>query len=70
MNTLQKSPPLREMVESYTLYRKAAGMKPLDRLRTLYLTPVITRKLKEYILRFHGASPDAEAYRYPPRYTR
>ena len=47
MNTLQKSPPLREMVESYTLYRKAAGMKPLDRLRTLYLTPVITRKLKE-----------------------
>ena len=31
-------------------------------IRTLYLTPVITRKLKEYILRFHGASPDAEAY--------
>ena len=31
-------------------------------IRTLYLTPVLTRKLKEYILRFHGGSPDAEAY--------
>lgn len=31
-------------------------------IRTLYLTPVITRKLNEYILRFHGASPDAESY--------
>ena len=31
-------------------------------IRTLYLTPVLTRKLKEYILRFHGESPDAEAY--------
>ena len=31
-------------------------------MRTLYLTPVLTRKLKEYILRFHGASPDAGAY--------
>jgi len=31
-------------------------------IRTLYLTPVLTRKLKEYILRFHGASPDGEAY--------
>ena len=38
MNTLQKSPLLREMVESYVHYRKEAGMKPLDRLRTLYLT--------------------------------
>ena len=31
-------------------------------IRTLYLTPVLTRKLNEYILRFHGASPDAGAY--------
>ena len=39
-------------------------------IRTLYLTPVLTRKLKEYILRFHGESPNAEACRCPPRYTR
>jgi site-specific recombinase XerD len=39
-------------------------------IRTLYLTPVITRQLKEYILRFHGTSPDGDAYLwYPPRYT-
>ena len=31
-------------------------------VRTLYLTPVLTRKLKEYILRFHGESPNPEAY--------
>ena len=31
-------------------------------IRTLYLTPVLTRKLKEYILRFHGETPDAQAY--------
>ena len=31
-------------------------------IRTLYLTPVLTRKLKEYIPRFHGESPDTEAY--------
>ena len=31
MNTLQNTPLLREMVESYTQYRKAAGMKPLGR---------------------------------------
>ena len=31
-------------------------------VRTLYLTPALTGKLKEYILRFHGESPDQEAY--------
>ena len=31
-------------------------------IRTLYLTPVLTRKLKEYIQRFHGPSPEAETY--------
>ena len=31
-------------------------------VRTLYLTPVLTRKLKEYILRVHGESPNPEAY--------
>ena len=31
MKALQEAPPLREMVESYTQYRKAAGMKPLGR---------------------------------------
>ncbi len=31
-------------------------------IRTLYLTPVLTRKLKEYIIRFHGKMPDEEEY--------
>ena len=31
-------------------------------IRTLYLTPVLTDKLKQYILRFHGVSPDGEAF--------
>ncbi len=31
-------------------------------IRTLYLTPVVARKLKEYTLRFHGTSPDGESY--------
>ena len=31
-------------------------------IRTLYLTPVLTRKLKEYVTRFHGGMPDKEEY--------
>lgn len=31
-------------------------------VRTLYLTPVLTRKLNEYIQRFHGTSPVPSAY--------
>lgn len=31
-------------------------------IRTLYLTPVLTRKLKEYVIRFHGEIPDGEEY--------
>ena len=31
-------------------------------VRTLYLTPVLTRKLNEYIRRFHGMSPVADAF--------
>ena len=34
----------------------------------LYIvSPVLTRKLKEYILRFHGETPDPEAYLFYPR---
>lgn len=31
-------------------------------IRTLYLTPVLTRKLTEYMQRFHGTSPDLDSY--------
>lgn len=31
-------------------------------MRTLYFTPVLARKMNEYIARFHGASPDGDAY--------
>lgn len=31
-------------------------------VRTLYLTPVLTRKLKEYMRRFHGQASDGEAF--------
>lgn len=31
-------------------------------IRTLYLTPVLTRKLKEYVIRFHGEIPDEGEY--------
>ena len=36
MNTLQKAPPLREIVESYVQYRKVSGLKPLDRCHKVY----------------------------------
>ena len=31
-------------------------------VRTLYLTPVLTRKLKEYMRRFHGQASDGDAF--------
>lgn len=36
MNTLQKMPCLRDIVESYVKYREVAGKKPLDRYHRVY----------------------------------
>ena len=36
-------------------------------IRTLYLTPVLTRKLKEYVIRFHGEMPDEGEYLFSSR---
>ena len=36
MNTSREAPLMREMVESYVRYRKASGMKPLDRSHKVY----------------------------------
>ena len=52
MNTLQNTPLLREMVESYTQYRKAAGLKPLDRSHKVYqLLPTECVDLRTGVIR-------------------